>query len=333
MAKLHTLVDDFDDNSVDTGRWTQTNNTGTTGSESNQRYEFACASNGVAFSQLTSAVTYDLTGSHALSRLADAGNQSIASLEAYPLIVQLDGSNRLFFVVTSNLIGIYKVDGGAQTGLSFPAYDSSVHKWFRIRESGGTVYFDYSTDGVTWSNFTSTTVSFALTAVVMQLQAGKWGADPAATTVAIDDINNQPGIAGTAALAGSGTCAAAGIGAYAAAASLAGAGTMATTSALIGTASAALSGAGALAAGGLPVGVAAATLTGSGGLAADGLRIAAATAALSGTGQLGTTARYVAAGTAAMAGTGTLTAVARGTIRRPNTGIIARPNTGIVPRP
>jgi hypothetical protein len=48
-------------------------------------------------------------------------------------------------------------------------YNATTHKWLRLRESAGTVYWDTSTDGVTWTNRRLNATGLTLTAVTVYM--------------------------------------------------------------------------------------------------------------------------------------------------------------------
>lgn len=84
------------------------------------------------------------------------------------------------------------VEGDGSIVKSTP-YVASEHEAWRIREEGGTIYFD-TFDGETWANFADTTVPFALDA--MEVHAIVVFQDEAplesATSVRFDDLNLLP---------------------------------------------------------------------------------------------------------------------------------------------
>jgi hypothetical protein len=52
-------------------------------------------------------------------------------------------------------------------------------KWLRLRESGGTLFFDYSADGTNWTSLTSVADPFTLTSFNAVIQQGSYTAvDP-----------------------------------------------------------------------------------------------------------------------------------------------------------
>ena len=135
MALLETLTDNFDDNSLDSGKWTATLNGGTV-TEQNQRLELAGDANPDE-PTVRSANTYDLTGSYQfgnVSGFASGGTQKFgvedASGDRY--LIQLAASLTFRKIISG-------VDTQIGAGLT---YNATTHAWWRIRESGGTIFGD-----------------------------------------------------------------------------------------------------------------------------------------------------------------------------------------------
>lgn len=187
-AATATLVDNFDDNSTNTTLWTAFGSV----TEASSSLNMATIAAGGTYSGYTSKATYDLTGSSAFIQVVNAGNQTFASLEVFPINIYLDGNNKLFWYINGGSITAFKKDATVQTNLASTTYNSAVHKWFRIRESGGTIFWDYSTDGITWTNFTSSTVSFALTSLLVEPSAGTYAVETGATTAIFDNLSTVP---------------------------------------------------------------------------------------------------------------------------------------------
>lgn len=55
------------------------------------------------------------------------------------------------------------------------SYSLTTHKYIRIREDGGKIYWDYSANGTSWTNLTSATPPEAVTSVNPGVYAGRWG--------------------------------------------------------------------------------------------------------------------------------------------------------------
>lgn len=92
--------------------------------------------------------------------------------------------------VTDKLVAARKVSGGSYSEIANVAYNATNHKWIRIREASGTIYFDTSTDGITWSNFTSLTNPFSLGNLSVKINGGTFLAAPG--TIIFDELNVSP---------------------------------------------------------------------------------------------------------------------------------------------
>lgn len=187
LRKTEVLTDNFNDNSIDTAKWTTTD-AGQI-SETSQQLQITTKLAGGYF-DLLSVNFYNLTSSYVLAQIVNAGNQSLG-LEAV-IYAKIDDNNKVYWTIIGNVISAYKIVSGVKTAVrNDTGYNSSVHKFFRIRESSGTTYWDYSTDGVTWTNYTSTANPIDPTAVYVALQAGTYQAEASTSTVIFDDFNIQ----------------------------------------------------------------------------------------------------------------------------------------------
>lgn len=135
----------------------------------------------------------DLVGSSVSTELVSAGNQGLASFEVYPVVlIPTDDSNdQLAWLIAGNtLLPFYKVNGSNTFVGPSDAYNSSVHKFFRIRENGGNVYWDYSTDGMSWINYASVaTPSMTISSMLIDIFIGTWQVEGSTTTGVFDNIN------------------------------------------------------------------------------------------------------------------------------------------------
>ena len=154
MALLDTISDNFDDNSVG-AIWT--NNYGGA-VETNQRARTPCSSGNYAGYQ-TSKI-YTLAGSSIFVELVTVPAASTATDMnfAMGILSATDGTNLQFNIspVTGNMrfeSNVAYFDAGA-TSVTFSAV---THRWLRFRETGGTLFWDTSTDGTNWTNRRSLT--------------------------------------------------------------------------------------------------------------------------------------------------------------------------------
>lgn len=185
---LETLTDNFNDNSLDEAKWDGSyyEEGISTVSEVNNQIELAFT-NPVGYSEvrLVSVNYYDLTSSYAYLKLVNAGNQSLTDFS-----VSFQVRDEIGGFISWSIINGTIVAGYAEA----ITYDSDVHKYLRIREASGTIYFDYSANGIDWVNFTSdTAVNYVIdpTSVLFQLYVAQ-GETPGATTVIFDNFNTIP---------------------------------------------------------------------------------------------------------------------------------------------
>lgn len=187
---LETLTDDYDDNSISSVKWSTF---GTGVAETNQQLELTQPSSSATYRGLTSVGRFDMTGSYAYQRVINAGNQALSSLEVWPVQVQKDGSNGVMWLITGNTIHAYKRVGGSASSIFNTTYSATTHKYFRIRESGGTIYWDTS-DGLTWTNRATATVAslFDVSVVYIEVAVGTWQSEASGTTVILDNFSVGP---------------------------------------------------------------------------------------------------------------------------------------------
>lgn len=202
-ALVETLQDNFNDNSLDNTKW------GTFGSgvsESSQQLNITVNGASPEYTGLYAAndgvnpTTYDLTGSYGLVEIKSTGTLNITSWEIY-LSFEIDGSNAIFWVITTGgggTLTAYKKISNTQTSIFSEAYSATDHRWLRIREAGGTTYWDTSADGVTWVNKVSASNPIVVTALKPILMAGMWQNESPNNRTAVFDNFNLPPVATSA---------------------------------------------------------------------------------------------------------------------------------------
>lgn len=141
------------------------------------------------------STAYDLTGYAVINQLVSVGIRTLSTYEVYPIYIKIkgDSSNQLFwFIDSSNVLKAFKKVAGSNTAIATGTYDPTVHKYFRIRESLGTIYFDYSTDSTNWFQFASTSNPFAITSVTIGQQVGTSGTEVSPATAILDNFSLAP---------------------------------------------------------------------------------------------------------------------------------------------
>ena len=187
MSKLSTLTDDFDDN-VLASKWTRAQLGGATALEQNARLELGTSVDAGA-AAISSTIPYDALGSSAAVQMPSAGDQALASLQVRFALKQ-SPTYRVAFTVKGNAIASEVVADGGVTSIASIGYSPAVMRYLRIRESGGTTYFEYSLDGGVYLPHSSTPSPTWMGEVYPELGAATSAPESSASTVLFDNFNN-----------------------------------------------------------------------------------------------------------------------------------------------
>ena len=196
-APINTLVDNFTDNSI--ARAWQTIVAGSaTVSEAAGRATCALPSStaGSHVAYYRSRYTYDFTGDGCyvnVNGMIATGVAGLFSFDAY-----IDGNSIYRWLQQSGTLKAQKVVGGVTTDLYSVAWSGTTYKYLRIRESAGTVYFDSSTSGSSWTNRATQLVSGAFAVTDLSVQFGAQCGNVASPgTLTIEDFNVPAALATT----------------------------------------------------------------------------------------------------------------------------------------
>ncbi|HYR07062.1 MAG TPA: hypothetical protein VEQ60_04825, partial [Longimicrobium sp.] len=186
MAKAHTLVDNFNDNSIDAGKWISTGPV----QETNQRLEILPASNvPQSYGRHTSASTYDLTSSEVsveFVRLTRSGDSYLAAYTG-----NRDTGDSVAITAGFRYLQPTKRVAGVFTSLAVVPYNPRAHRWLRLRENVGTLYYEASADGNTWNEIARTPTPFSLTSVTLEIAAGVFASTASPGLAVFDNFNVQ----------------------------------------------------------------------------------------------------------------------------------------------
>ncbi|MEU6344488.1 hypothetical protein ABZ883_26470 [Streptomyces sp. NPDC046977] len=181
---LSKLCDDFDDDRINTARWTVAGSVTETGG----RIRIPAAA-GVT-SSLTSTRQWTLTGSFTTVRVSTAPSPTGASTCTASFMVNaVTAGTRIGFIVNTvaGTLQCRSEVGGSDGGATTDTWDPLGFQYLRIREISGTVYWEASGDGYGWFVLRSaSTPSWVGTnQVTLQLAATRTGG---ATTFAEFDL-------------------------------------------------------------------------------------------------------------------------------------------------
>lgn len=100
--------------------------------------------------------------------------------------IMYDNKNELILTRTaSGMAALLKTDG-TTAAMQLPGF-TATYAWWRVRQTGGKFYFDFSTDGVAWVTLGQTSCTWSTQFVYILLQAGNWAAEPSAS-MSIDTV-------------------------------------------------------------------------------------------------------------------------------------------------
>jgi hypothetical protein len=145
--KAATLSDNFNDNVIDPSKW---NTYGTGVAEVNQRVEIRPLANVAEnYEGYITQAFYDLTDS-AIHLEVVQTLRPVAG--AFVFFEVGDGNNnRIIFNVKEETLNCVQAVAGYFTTLATLPYDARLHRWLRLRDSQGTVYWETSPDGTHWA--------------------------------------------------------------------------------------------------------------------------------------------------------------------------------------
>ncbi len=186
MPKLNTLTDNFDDNSLDTGKWTAgTSGSGASSAETGGQFVATLPTSSVGYAYIDSG-TFDLSSSSITVELPVKPATTSGTEQALQL--RFNSNNYIGYKVQSTILEMNHVIGGTLNTTTIPR-DDAPQRWLRLSEDSGTIYWHTSPDGNTWTLQRTDTVSFDITSVKVRLHGGTWTSVASPGTAAFDNVN------------------------------------------------------------------------------------------------------------------------------------------------
>lgn len=155
---IGALTDNFNDGTVDPVLWP--NSYGPV-AEVGGRARIPC---NTGYTGYKSATTYTLADSGFTLRAWPPAGGGGTSAACSILVVTTTGGTDAGFIIDAaqSALGVYLRSGYSDPGAVFLTYSATDHAWLRLRETAGTLYWDTSPDGATWTNRrTATTPAWA----------------------------------------------------------------------------------------------------------------------------------------------------------------------------
>ncbi len=192
-TKLAALQDNFNDNTINTTLWAVADDVaGMTVETGNRLQQTVVINQANRFAWLNSVSYYDAIS----SAVSVAVPTMVASVTGnrQGLMLEKDASNQvyMYFSGGSNVIRVYKNVAGVATEVLNFTYDAAVHKYLRLREAAGTTYWEWSTDGSSWTIAHSESNPIAMTLVRVRLYVANTATPSASYMGAWDSVNLTP---------------------------------------------------------------------------------------------------------------------------------------------
>lgn len=178
MAKISTLTDDFSSGTINSGKWWSSNASISGG------HLVLAPPNDTDVAYISSVDTYDLTDSSFFLQVISQYNEPLP----FDLHIKLiDNSN-------GNSVGFYLYGNDINTSLNGLSVPSTRPIYVRISHSSANnlIYWDYSTDGASWTNVDSASPASCSLADLTQIGIVLQASDALGTgglQLIIDNIN------------------------------------------------------------------------------------------------------------------------------------------------
>jgi hypothetical protein len=169
--KTATLLDNMDDNSLG-AEWTPTGASGASGANSGGIYTMSlpASATATAYTSLQSTGLYDLTASYIYAKVLSVPLATQTSTDA-TLMFYVDANNWIRWVYEGGVMYAQYKKAGVQTTAGSVSYNATNAAFWQIIESGGTINWQTSPDGVTWTTIASATHGMTLTSGQIMFEA------------------------------------------------------------------------------------------------------------------------------------------------------------------
>lgn len=198
FQKTELVTDPFNQNTLDTTKWAQfTGGSATfTYSSGGGTVNFPAASTSSTDGELSNSFS-DLTSSYAYLHVLNVASATTNADCALGLYKDGDSNNQLRWVVEAGTLYAQYALAGTFTTLYSVTYSSTTHAYWRIRESGGTCYWDTGVDNgdgtVTWTNRASAASPMIVAGVAIVIAGVCWKIEVNPGTFVFNNFNTIPG--------------------------------------------------------------------------------------------------------------------------------------------
>lgn len=191
MAALSSLVDAFTAGTINATLWNATTGGAATLDAVNDQVVVACPTVNGANNSFGSNLLWDARGSQIYAQIGAVPNGNGGTKTSFKLT--LDASNSTSLRIESGVFKFTMQIAGVTTTTVLPTYDPHAHRWWRLRESGGTFFGETSPDGLNWTILTSAAYSWSAAALTFGFQTGALTTEVAGNSATIAHVNTPLG--------------------------------------------------------------------------------------------------------------------------------------------
>lgn len=186
MSSIHLLSDSF--NTLNLTRWDNSEAYGNV-SIVDGKLRINSKTSPV-YSGIVTNDTYDLTNGYCFVEIITEGNQDIGSLEFYPLILHGESYlNLLDFYIAGGTLTARKRVSGTTTNVYSTTFSSTNHRYLRLRESGGDIFYEASSDRETWNVLHTEALPIYVDSLSCTILLGTFDSEASTTYIEIGGIN------------------------------------------------------------------------------------------------------------------------------------------------
>jgi hypothetical protein len=190
--KLSTLVDAFTAGSINATLWNNVTPGAATLDTVNDLVTLAVGTTNGTFNNFATNGPYDATGSSIYAQVTAPPNGN-GGITTY-LKLQADANNLIQIQLASGgAFSVFTRNAGTWTGTNLPTYDPHQHRWWRLREVGGSFAVDASPDGYNWATLATVAYTWSPTAVSVWFQTGTSDTEPSGMVATIENVNTMLG--------------------------------------------------------------------------------------------------------------------------------------------
>lgn len=187
-SPIALLRDNFENNTIDPCWVSGVSGSATVAETSGQaRLTLPSSTAGSHSAFYRSSGLYDLTGDGFVWNTQTMVATGVAA-SAFCQLITSDQTQQLYWRQLSGTLTARTIVAGVDSQLFSVSWNASTHKYLRIRESGGTIYWDSSTNGTSWTNRASVANPFAVTDLYVQF-AASCGNVASPGSFRLDDVN------------------------------------------------------------------------------------------------------------------------------------------------